>query len=154
MGRTARHSRSRHGLRRNNYGQLQPVYEEFPRFARDRHSLAVRIYSSDRAGLSLMERLLTGPGPSTLTPLDFTWDLGEKTKLDTIYIHNMPNSDWWLKPINDRDKYVTQEQENGAILYLTDKSTPTQFEGYFMYKNNNPVDNPLSERHSLFHRPL
>ena len=71
--------------------------------------------------------------------LRFTWDLGEKTKLDTIYIHNMPNSDWWLKPINDRDKYVTQEQENGAILYLTDKSTPTQLEGYFMYKDNNPV---------------
>ena len=70
----------------------------------------------------------------------FTFDLGEKTKLDTIYIRNMPNSDWWLKPINDRNKYVTQEEEQGAILYLTDKSTPTQLEGYFMYKNNNPVD--------------
>ena len=69
-----------------------------------------------------------------------TFDLGEKTKLDTIYIRNLPNSDWWLKPINDRDKYVTQEEEEGAILYLTDKSTPTQLEGYFMYKNNNPVD--------------
>jgi hypothetical protein len=70
----------------------------------------------------------------------FTFDLGEKTKLDAIYIRNMPNSDWWLKPINDRDKYVTQEEEQGAILYLTDKSTPTQLEAYFMYKNNNPVD--------------
>jgi hypothetical protein len=72
--------------------------------------------------------------------LRFTWDLGEKTKLDAIYIRNMPNSDWWLKPINDRDKYVTQEEEQGAILYYTDKSTPTTLEGYFMYKNNNPVD--------------
>jgi hypothetical protein len=70
----------------------------------------------------------------------FTVDLAEKTKLDLIYIRNMPNSDWFLKPINDRNKYVTQEQEQGAIVYLTDKSTPTQFEGYFMYKNNNPVD--------------
>jgi hypothetical protein len=52
----------------------------------------------------------------------------------------MPNSDWWLKPINDRHKYVTQEQEQGAIVYLTDKSTPTTYEAYFMYKNNNPVD--------------
>ena len=52
----------------------------------------------------------------------FTYDLAEKTKLDTIYISNMPNSDWWLKPINDRNKYVTQEEEQGAILYLTDKS--------------------------------
>jgi hypothetical protein len=72
----------------------------------------------------------------------FTFDLGEKTKLDLIYIDQHPNSDWWLKPINDRNKYVTQEEEQGAILYLTDKSTPTQLEGYFMYKNNNPVDGP------------
>ncbi|MGA2071005.1 MAG: hypothetical protein ABSG74_14240 [Candidatus Bathyarchaeia archaeon] len=73
--------------------------------------------------------------------LRFTWDLGEKTKLDTIYVRNMPNSDWWLKPINDRDKYVTQEEEQGAIVYLTDKSNKDmQREAYFMYKNNNPVN--------------
>jgi hypothetical protein len=75
----------------------------------------------------------------------FTVDLAEKTKLDLIYIRNMPNSDWFLKPINDRHKYVTQEQEQGAIVYLTDKSTPTQLEGYFMYKNNNPVE-PTSHK--------
>jgi hypothetical protein len=71
----------------------------------------------------------------------FTWDLAEKTKLDTIYIRNMPKSDWWLKPINDRDNYVTVEEEQGAILYLTDKSNEKmQVEGYLMYKNNNPVN--------------
>jgi hypothetical protein len=71
----------------------------------------------------------------------FTFDLGEKTKLDAIYISNMPNSDWLIKPINDRNKIVTQEEEQGAILYLTDKSNADmQVEGYFMYKNNNPVD--------------
>lgn len=75
----------------------------------------------------------------------FTVDLAEKTKLDLIYIRNMPNSDWWLKPINDRNKYVTQQEEQGAILYLTDKSSPTQLEGYFMYKDNNPVD-PIAGR--------
>jgi len=70
-----------------------------------------------------------------------TWDLAEKTKLDTIYVRNMPKSDWLIKPINDRDKFVTQEEEQGAILYLTDKSNPDmQVEGYFMYKNNNPVN--------------
>jgi len=72
----------------------------------------------------------------------FTIDVAEKTKLDLIYIKNQPSSDWWLKPINDRNKFVTQEEEHGAIVYLTDKSTPTQFEGYFIYKNNNPVDGP------------
>jgi len=54
--------------------------------------------------------------------LRFTWDLGEKKTLDTIYIDQHPKSDWWLKPINDREKYVTLEQEEGAILYYTDKS--------------------------------
>jgi hypothetical protein len=81
--------------------------------------------------------------------LRFTWDLGEKTKLDTIYISQHPNSDWWLKPINDRNKYVTLEREDGAILYLTDKSGPTQLEGYFMYKNNEPVK-PLKSRAQIF----
>ncbi|MGA2093452.1 MAG: hypothetical protein ABSH16_08620 [Sedimentisphaerales bacterium] len=57
----------------------------------------------------------------------FTVDLAEKTKLDLIYIDQHPNSDWFLKPINDRE-------------YLTDKSTPTQLEGYLMYKHNEPVD--------------
>jgi len=72
----------------------------------------------------------------------FTVDMAEKTKLDLIYIKNQPDSDWWLKPINDRNKFVTQEEEHGVIVYLTDKSTPTQLEGYFIYKNNNPVDGP------------
>jgi hypothetical protein len=72
----------------------------------------------------------------------FTFDLAEKTKLDVIYISQHPKSDWWLKPINDRNKYVTQEEEEGGILYLTDKSTSTQLEGYFMFKSNNPVDGP------------
>jgi hypothetical protein len=71
----------------------------------------------------------------------FTFDLAEKTTLDMIYIDQHPKSDWLLKPINDRDKYVTLEQEQGAILYLTDKSNEKmQVEGYFMYKNSNPVD--------------
>jgi hypothetical protein len=70
----------------------------------------------------------------------FTYDLAEKTKLDLIYITQHPDSDWWLKPINDRERYVTFEEEEGLILYLTDKSRPTQLEGYFMVKNNNPVD--------------
>jgi hypothetical protein len=79
----------------------------------------------------------------------FTFDLAEKTKLDLIYITNKPRSDWWLKPINDRNKYVTQEQEQGAIVYLTDKSSSTQLEGYFMYKNNNPVDPIIGKAYTL-----
>jgi hypothetical protein len=79
----------------------------------------------------------------------FTFDLAEKTTLDAIYIDQQPKSDWWLKPINDRDKYVTLEEQQGAILYLTDKSNKDmQLEGYFMFVNNNPVDN-ISHRNML-----
>jgi hypothetical protein len=79
----------------------------------------------------------------------FTFDLADKTTLDTIYIDQHPKSDWWLKPINDRNKYVTLEEQQGAILYLTDKSNKDmQVEGYFMFVNNNPVDN-ISHRNML-----
>ena len=70
-----------------------------------------------------------------------TYNLREKTTLDLIYIDQHPNSDWWLCPMNNKDCYVTLEQEQGAILYLTDKTLdPMQLEGYFIYKNDNPVN--------------
>jgi hypothetical protein len=34
--------------------------------------------------------------------------------------------------------------ERGLILYLTNKSmAKTQLEGFFMYKNDNPIDTPV-----------
>ena len=72
----------------------------------------------------------------------FTYNWEEaKTKLDMIYVDMGAASDRWLKPFNDRDRLVTEQDERGAILYLTNKSIQnTQLEGYFIYKNDNPAD--------------
>jgi len=72
----------------------------------------------------------------------FTYNFEDsKTSLDMIYIDMGAASDRWLKPINDRDRLVTEQDERAAILYLTDKSDENiQPEAYFIYKNDNPAD--------------
>jgi len=72
--------------------------------------------------------------------LTYNWD-EKNTKIDMIYIDQAAASDRWLQPINDRDKALTEQDEHGAILYVTNNSLEnTQLEGYFIYKNDNPVD--------------
>ena len=72
----------------------------------------------------------------------FTFDWEESnTKLDLIYVDNAAESDRWLEPISDENNALTEQDERGAIVYLTNKSMAnTQIEGYFMYKNDNPLD--------------
>ena len=74
-----------------------------------------------------------------------TYDWADaSTKIDLIYIDQSAESDRWLKPINDQERGVTEQDEHGAILYLTNTSfKPTQLEGYFIYRNDNPIDNTL-----------
>lgn len=71
-----------------------------------------------------------------------TWDLEEtKTKVDMVYVRNDSASDAWLKPINDRNRSLAEQDEHGAILYITNNCLEdTQLEGYFIYKNDNPLD--------------
>jgi len=75
----------------------------------------------------------------------FTYDWADKdTKIDLIYIDKASNSERWLKTIEDRDLALAPEDEYGVILYLTNQSYENRkLEGYFMYKNDNPVDYPL-----------
>jgi hypothetical protein len=76
----------------------------------------------------------------------FTYDWADaKTKIDLIYIDQSAKSDRFLKPINDQDRAVTEQEERGAILYVTNKSLEkTQLEGFFIYKNDNPIDGPVT----------
>ncbi len=70
----------------------------------------------------------------------FDWE-GSNTKLDVIYVDNAAESDRWLKPISDENRALTEQDERGAIFYLTNKSmAKTQLEAYIMYKNDNPLD--------------
>ncbi len=73
----------------------------------------------------------------------FSWKVDEDTKLDLVYINNHASSNKWLKPINSRDRYLTEQDEEGFIAYLTDTSIKdTKLEGYFMYKHDSAVDSP------------
>ena len=73
----------------------------------------------------------------------FSWKVDDDTTLDMVYINNHASSNKWLKPINSRDRYLTEQDEEGVILYLTDTSIQdTKLEGYFIYKHDSAVDSP------------
>ncbi len=74
----------------------------------------------------------------------FTYDWTDaSTKIDLAYVNRMAESDKFLEPIDDKNRALTEQDENGAILYLTNTSfKPIQLEGFFIYRNDNPVDNP------------
>ncbi|MGD0786121.1 MAG: hypothetical protein ABR969_09960 [Sedimentisphaerales bacterium] len=75
--------------------------------------------------------------------LRFTYNIPskEKTTLDLIYAENRAAEDWYLKPINDRNAVITQQDERAVILYYTDKSRPSlNLEGYFILKVDNPIN--------------
>ncbi|MCK4274940.1 MAG: alginate export family protein, partial [Phycisphaerae bacterium] len=67
-----------------------------------------------------------------------TIDLEEiKTKIDLVYIDQHADSDRWIKPFCDKDFHNIEQDERGAIVYVTNKSLPkTQIDGYFIYKND------------------
>ncbi len=76
----------------------------------------------------------------------FTYDWTEtNTKVDVAYINNSPESDRWLKPINDQDRGLMEQKEQAGILYLTNTSyKPVQLEGFFIYKQDRPLDHLLT----------
>ena len=60
-----------------------------------------------------------------------------KTTVDLIYIDNHANSSAFIRPFNDRDLNLAEQDEQGAIFYLTNKSLPhKQIDGYFIYKRD------------------
>ncbi len=75
----------------------------------------------------------------------FSYDLADaKTKIDLIYVDQSAESDRWLEPIDDENRGVTEQDEHGAIVYVTNNSIEkTQLEGFFIYRNDNPVDHSL-----------
>jgi hypothetical protein len=67
------------------------------------------------------------------------------TKADMVYVNNSPESDRWLKPINDQDRGLMEQKEQAGILYLTNTSLkPVQIEGFFIYKQDRPLDHKLT----------
>lgn len=72
--------------------------------------------------------------------LTYNWEERD-TKIDLVYISNRSNAADRLKPINDQRNNLTQQDEDGFILYITNNSLEnTQLEGYFIYKNDQRED--------------
>ncbi|MFI4910721.1 MAG: alginate export family protein [Sedimentisphaeraceae bacterium JB056] len=71
-----------------------------------------------------------------------TFDFDDSaTKVDLVYIDQAAATEDRLRPIGNENGYVTEQDETAVILYLTNKSiADTTLEGYFIYKNDNPID--------------
>jgi len=138
----------------------KPQHTDFDEVLFDRMNVTMRnMFGEPITGVIGRQDLILGVGWLVLdgTTMDgsrtiftdaarFTYDWADKdTKIDMIYIDNAAASERWLKPIEDRDRALSPQDEHGAILYLTNQSVEkTKLEGYFMYKNDNPVDYPLA----------
>ncbi len=83
-----------------------------------------------------------------------TYDWADaSSKIDLVYINQAAESDQWLEPLHDQDRAVTEQDENGAILYVTNTSLkPIQLEGFLMYKNDNPIDEPVTNMSNAWSR--
>jgi len=70
-----------------------------------------------------------------------TWNFPDyKTKVETIWIDQHADSDRWLEPFCDADFHNIEQNEKGAIVYVTNTSLPqAQIDGYFIYKRDEAV---------------
>lgn len=65
-----------------------------------------------------------------------------KTNLDLVYIDQETESDRWVEPFNDQERALHEQDERGAILYLTNKSIENvQLDGYYIWKHDMFPDN-------------
>jgi len=75
------------------------------------------------------------------------------SKIDLIYVDQSAESNRWLNPINDQERAVTEQDEHGAILYVTNTSfKPTQLEGFFIYRNDNPIEGTMTNMPNVWSR--
>jgi hypothetical protein len=70
-----------------------------------------------------------------------TLDLKDiKTTVDAIAIGQTARTNHWLPPINDVGFVYTEQNEIGAIAYVSNKSIDkTTLDGYFIYRNEDKV---------------
>ena len=134
----------------------KPQHTDFDEALFDHFNFTLRnLFGAPLTAVIGRQDLILGKGWLVLdgTPLDgsrtiftdslrFTYNMEDsKTKFDLIYIDNAASAARWLKPINDRNKSLTEQDEYGAIFYVTNNSLEkTQLEAYLMYKNDNPVN--------------
>jgi hypothetical protein len=60
-----------------------------------------------------------------------------QTTVDAVYIDQQADSDWLVEPYNDQERRLMEQDERGAILWLTNKSLDkTEINAYYIYKND------------------
>jgi len=68
-----------------------------------------------------------------------TYEMADiKTTIDLIYIDNYANSSQWIRPFCDKDVDLVEQDERGAIAYVSNKSLIPggQIDGYFILKHD------------------
>jgi hypothetical protein len=74
-----------------------------------------------------------------LDSIRLTYDVQDiKTKFDLVYIYQNARPDEWIPTLGRSfDAYLTEQNEQGVILYASNKSIKnTQLDGYFIYKRD------------------
>lgn len=121
----------------------------------DRMNLTVRnLFGMPLTMVAGRQDIILGDGWLVLdgTPLDgsrtiyfdalrLTYDWMEAdTKIDMIYVRQTAESDSWLKPFNDENRAVTEQDEHGVILWATKQlNEKHKLEAYYIYKNDSDV---------------
>lgn len=101
-----------------------------------------------RQDLMMGEGWLFGDG----TPYDGSWTYyldaarltyqikDAHTTIDAIGILQYAKDDAWLPTINNQDRYQIEQNEKGAVLYISNKSMPqANLDGYFIYKHDSKI---------------
>ncbi len=70
-----------------------------------------------------------------------TWEWKDlQTQVDAIGIAQQAAEDHWIAPFNNQHRDFTEQNERGAILYVSNKSLPaTQVDGFMIYKGDRKV---------------
>lgn len=74
-----------------------------------------------------------------LDGIRLTYDIADvQTKVDVMYIYQNARPDAWIPTLGrSSDMYLTEQTEQGVILYGSNKSIKnTQVDGYFIYKRD------------------
>ena len=77
----------------------------------------------------------------------FTYELPEQhTTIDAIGILQYAKDDTWLPTINNQNRFLTDQNEKGAVLYVANKSLPAaNVDGYFIYKHDTRVSSSATK---------
>lgn len=73
------------------------------------------------------------------------------TTVDAVFINQYAENGKWLPVMNGLDKYQTEQDERGAILYVSNKSIKKmEVDGFFIYKHDHQVIPTMGDNADLY----